>query len=87
MSQYIDFLSSQTPAERVKAKLKVMLEKTSDKLNKEPKSEEQTMTFAPPSAADIARIEGDVFEPASFVSHRTANKVHVREREREREDL
>ena len=66
----------QTPAERVRAKLKMMLDKTSDKLSKESSSEEQTtMTFAPPSAADIAKIEGDSFEPASFVSHRAAKKV------------
>ena len=70
----------QTPAERVKAKLKLMLEKTSDKLNKEHKSEEQVMSYALPSAADIAKIEGDSFEVASFVSHRTAKKQVWRER-------
>ena len=65
----------------MRAKLKVMLDKTSDKLNKEPNSEERSVVvFAPPSAADIARIEGDSFEPARFVSHRAAKKV---ERERE----
>ena len=68
----------------MRAKLKVMLDKTSDKLNKEPNSEERSVVvFAPPSAADIARIEGDSFEPARFVSHRAAKKVE-RERERER---
>ena len=48
----------QTPAERVRAKLKVMLEKTTDKLNKEPSSsdEQATMTFAPPSAADMRAV-------------------------------
>lgn len=61
----------QTPAERVRAKLKVMLEKTTDK---EQKSEVLTVSITPPSAADIAKIEGDVFEPASFVSYRTAKK-------------
>jgi hypothetical protein len=72
----------QTPAERVRAKLKLMLDKTTDKMSKESSSEEQSsMMVAPPSAADIARIEGEAFEPASFVSHRTAKKV---ERERAR---
>lgn len=53
----------------------MMLEKSADKMNKEQKTgEESVMSYAPPSAADIARIEGDAFEPASFVSHRTAKK-------------
>ena len=56
--------------------MKLMLEKTTDKMSKETSSEEQaTAAFAPPSAADIARIEGESFEPASFISHRTAKKV------------
>ena len=59
----------------MRAKLKMMLEKSADKMNKEQKTgEESVMSYAPPSAADIARIEGDAFEPASFVSHRTAKK-------------
>lgn len=52
----------------------MMLEKTSDKLNKEQKSEDHVITYAPPSATDIAKIEGDSFEPASFVSHRASKK-------------
>ena len=52
-----------------------MLEKTSDKMNKEEeKSKEHPLSIALPSAADIAKIEGDTFEPASFVSHRVAKK-------------
>ena len=70
-----DCVSLQTPSERVKAKLKLMLEKTSDKMSKEEeKSKEHVLSIALPSAADIAKIEGDAFEPASFVSHRVAKK-------------
>ena len=59
----------------MRAKVKMMLEKTSEKMSKEEKKEEQTaVSFAPPSAADIAKIEGDAFEPTSFVSHRSAKR-------------
>ena len=51
-----------------------MLEKTTDKMIKEQKLDEQLPSFAPPSTADIAKIEGDSFEPANFVSHRVAKK-------------
>ena len=66
--------------------MKLMLEKTTDKMSKETSSEEQTTAaFAPPSAADIARIEGESFEPASFISHRTAKKVKRERGEGERD--
>ena len=77
VSTYIAFIHSllhactQTPAERVKAKLKLMLEKTSSKEGQTQSQMPSTSTITVPDAADLASIESDNFKPADFVSHRT----------------
>lgn len=65
-------LSLQTPAERVRAKMKVMLEKSTAVLlrNKEKEEEGEGASLYIPTPSQREMIEAEGFETAKFVSHR-----------------
>ena len=67
----------QTPAERVKAKMKFMLDKSTAALTKQQEEGEEEEAVYVPSAAQLEEIEAEGFETTKFVSHRTAGKVSV----------
>ncbi len=78
----------QSPAERVKAKLKLMLERSTSgavyvsqqraKFTHSPFTglvkQTQATPTAPPTDSQLASIEGEGFAAESFISHRTAGK-------------
>lgn len=71
-------LPPQTPAERVKAKMKFMLDRSTAALAKgrEEGQEEEEAVYVP-TAAQLEGIEAEGFESTKFVSHRTAGKVCI----------
>ncbi len=72
----LSFGSHQTPAERVRARIKALLDKSSISTATDNKEEEETgaASFVP-SPSQLQAIESDSFVAASFVSHRSADKV------------
>ena len=67
------FINVQTPAERVRAKIKVMLDKSVVSLSE--KKDDVAASDYVPTPAQREMIESESFETANFVSHRTASRV------------
>ena len=62
----------QTPAERVRARIKALLDKTAIKT---PEKVETAVASFVPSPSQLEALEAESFEAASFVSHRGLGKV------------
>ena len=73
---YMTCVPSQTPAERVRAKMKAMLDKATAPLSAA-KEEEEGVSVHMPTPAQLEMIEAEGFEAAKFVSHRIASKVRL----------
>ena len=66
---------SQNPAERVKARIKALLDKTAASKASEGEDEEKDEGSFIPTSSQREMIEAECFEAADFVSHRTSDKV------------
>ena len=62
----------------MRARIKALLDKTSIGSKTSPdRGEEPAPSSFVPSPSQLAAIESDAFEAASFVSHRAGNKVRL----------
>lgn len=64
----------QTPAERVRARIKALLDKTSASKSEEEPENVECLYIPTPSQREM--FEEESFEAAGFVSHRAPDKVH-----------